>query len=111
MKVICKPVNAPAYDAEMTWNEVTNFVDGWLEETKLDRVTSVVYDADSILKCLPGNCAIEGHVYHGNIVICGIKENGYDVLMTADEAMMIFPGLQLGYLNRQKGVTNEIPIY
>ncbi len=50
-------------------------------------------------------------MYHGPIVICGIKENGYDVLMTADEAMLIFPGLRLGYLNRQKGVTNEIPTY
>lgn len=100
MKVICKPVNVPAYDADMTIDEIRDFIGGWLEHVKLDRSTHLLCDEEGLLKCLPGNCAIEGTMYHGPIVILGLNGRGDDFgdsPMTAADAMMVFPGLRMGY--------------
>ena len=97
MKVICKPVDRPAYDADMTMDEIRDFIGGWLEHVRIDRSTHLLCDEEGLLKCRPANCAIEGTMYHGPIVILGLNGRGDDFgdsPMTADEAMMVFPGLR-----------------
>ena len=96
MKVICKTVNAPAYDADMTMDEIRDFIGGWLEHVRLDKSTHLLCDEEGLLKCLPANCAIEGTMYHGPVVILGLNGRGDDFgdcPMSAEDAKLVFPTL------------------
>ena len=107
MKVICKPVERAAYDADMTIDEIRDFIGGWLEHVKLDKSTHLLCDEEGLLRCRPANCPIQGIMYHGPIVILGINSMGDDFgdsPMTADDAKLVFPGLSWQNIELPKGV-------